>query len=216
MIVGVLLAAGASTRMGRPKALVSAGGESFIARGIRRLWSVCDRVVVVLGADAARIRRSTGREFEALMGAGRLTRDLAQARDHEVHHLETRFIVNRAWRRGMLSSARAGLRAALRGGPEAILVLPVDHPSVRPRTVVALGRSLRVPRDRGHRAGAVIPRFHRRRGHPIALSPALARAVCADAGASDLSDAIRRNARHVDYMDVGDPGVVRNRNTSRD
>lgn len=223
MIVGVLLAAGASTRMGRPKALLSAGGESFIAGGIRRLWSACDRVVVVLGADAARIRRTTGREFEALMGAGRLTRDLAQARDPEVHHLEARFVVHRAWTRGMLSSARAGLREALRGGPEAVLVLPVDHPSVRPRTIVALGRSLRAalasgraPRDRARLAVAVIPRFRRRRGHPIAISPALARAVCADAGAADLSDALRRNARQVGYIDVSDAGVVRNRNTPRD
>ena len=34
--------------------------------------------------------------------------------------------------------------------------------------------------------------------------------------AADLSDAIRRNARQVNYMDVGDAGVVRNRNTPRD
>ena len=61
-----------------------------------------------------------------------------------------------------------------------------------------------------------MPRFRRRRGHPVALSPALARAVAADTGAEDLSDAIRRNARLVGYLEVGDAGVVRNRNTPRD
>jgi CTP:molybdopterin cytidylyltransferase MocA len=223
MIVGVLLAAGASTRMGRPKALVSAGGESFIARGIRHLWSACDRVVIVLGAEAPRIRRATERELERLAGAGRLVRDGGRARGGEPNHLEACFVVNRAWKRGMLSSAGAGLREALRAHPEAVLVMPVDHPAVRSGTVADLGRVLlealaacRTPRARARFSYALIPRFRRRRGHPIALSPALARAVVADTGAEHLSDAIRRNARLVGYLDVSDAGVVRNRNTPRD
>ena len=223
MIVGVLLAAGASRRMGRAKALVQSGGESFVVHGIRRLWSACDQVVVVLGAEAPRIRRAAGRELERLAGAGRLRRAPARAREPEPDHLEARFIVNRAWQGGMLSSARAGLREALRARPEAVLVLPVDHPAVRPRTVADLGHVLlqalaacRTPRERAHFSYALIPRFRRRRGHPIALSPALARAVAADPDAEDLSDGIRRNARLVGYLDVSDAGVVRNRNTPRD
>ena len=223
MIVGVLLAGGASRRMGRAKALVHSGGASFVVHGIRHLWSACDRVVVVLGAGAPRIRRAAGLELERLAGVGRLRRAPAPAREPEPDHLEARFIVNRAWQRGMLSSARLGLREALRARPEAVLVLPVDHPAVRPRTVADLGYVLlqalaacRTPRERARFSYALIPRFRRRRGHPIALSPALARAVAADADADDLSDGIRRNARLVGYLDVGDAGVVRNRNTPRD
>ena len=123
----------------------------------------------------------------------------------------------------MLSSAREGLREALRARPEAVLVLPVDHPAVRPRTVADLGRVLtqalaacRTPRERARFSYALVPRFRRRRGHPIALSPALARAVATDPDAEDLSDGIRRNARLVGYLEVSDAGVVRNRNRPRD
>ncbi|HEY6867238.1 MAG TPA: NTP transferase domain-containing protein, partial [Candidatus Eisenbacteria bacterium] len=72
MIAGVLLAAGASRRMGRAKALVGPAGRTFIARGIRNLASACDRVVVVLGSDAARIRIAAAREVERLVRAGAL------------------------------------------------------------------------------------------------------------------------------------------------
>src|SRR5262249_2244619 len=63
MMVGVLLAGGASKRMGRPKALVKADAESFLARGVRRLWTACDSVVVVLGSGAREIRGKTEHEF---------------------------------------------------------------------------------------------------------------------------------------------------------
>ncbi|WP_382304719.1 NTP transferase domain-containing protein [Herbiconiux sp. UC225_62] len=56
--VGILLAAGAGHRMGRPKALVVGDdGEPWLVRGIRALQdSGCAHVVVVLGAEAARAR----------------------------------------------------------------------------------------------------------------------------------------------------------------
>jgi hypothetical protein len=50
----------------------------------------------------------------------------------------------------------------------------------------------------------------------VVLSPALARAVAGDRGAADLSDAVRRNARLVGYLDCVDAGVVRNRNHPED
>lgn len=223
MIAGVLLAAGASSRMGSPKALASAGGESFVVRGIRHLWSACDQVIVVLGAEAPCIRRATERELERLAGTRRLQRDRTPSRHPGPSALEVCFLVHRGWKRGMLSSARAGLLEALGTRPEAVLVLPVDHPAVRPGTVADLARVLlqalaacRTPRERARFAYALIPRFRRRRGHPIALSPALARAVAGDPEAEDLSDALRRHARLVGYLDVGDAGVLRNRNTPRD
>jgi CTP:molybdopterin cytidylyltransferase MocA len=223
MNVGVLLAAGESRRMGRPKALVSAGRESFIAHGIRHLWRECDCVVVVLGAQAATIRRKTEAEFVRLVGEGAFRRELAHAHAHRGDELEVEFVTNRAWRRGMLSSAQVGLDEALRRKPDSVLVLPVDHPAVRPATVSALATVLaqalatcRNARERARFSYALIPRHRGRRGHPVALSPALAAAVARDRDAGDLSDAIRRSARLVGYLDVDDPGVVRNRNTPRD
>jgi len=196
MIAGVLLAAGASSRMGRDKALLRRGGDSYLVRGVRRLWAACDRVVVVLGAHHAAIRGGVEVEFAA-----------------EVH-----FVVNPGWRSGMLSSVRAGLRDALSMEPEAVIVLPVDHPDVRPATIANLGHLMHAARQhtpaRARRAllQALVPRHRGRRGHPVALTAALALRIADDAGAADLSDAIRRHAALVGYVDVADPGVLRNRN----
>lgn len=223
MNVGVLLAAGAARRMGGAKSLRRSRGQTWFARGVRHLWAACDAVVVVLGCDARRVRGAAEQEFVTLVRRGALHDDLQIAHRHGAPGLEVRFVVNRAWRRGMLSSARAGLAAALRLKPQAVLVMPVDHPSVRPETVRALAGAMAAALG-SYRSGpgrlgfayALVPRHRRRRGHPLALSPALARAVVRDPGAADLSDAVRRNARLVGYLDVRDAGVTRNRNRPED
>ena len=223
MRVGVLLAGGASRRMGARKALRRLADQSFMVHAVRRLWRVCDSVVVVLGSGARELRRATEEEFQRLVKHGGLHADLRSAHRHGAAGLEARFVVNPRWRSGMLSSARAGLREALRARPEAILVLPVDHPHVREATVERLAGLMSYAlaaygkEDRASRfAYAVIPRHKLRRGHPVILSPALAKAIASDRGARDLSDAVRRHARMIGYLDCPDPGVVRNRNTPRD
>lgn len=222
MKVGILLAGGASVRMGRAKALVRARGESFVAHGVRALWAACDAVVVVLGADAKRLRGAIEDEFVALVERGALHRDVQTARRHGARGLEVRFAVNAGWRRGMFSSVRVGLAAARALRPESVLVLPVDHPHVRPATVAALAAVMEEALGafggsrRSHFAYALVPRIRGRRGHPVALSPGLARAVATDRTARDLGDAIRRHARLVGFLDVRDAGIVRNRNTPRD
>src|SRR5262245_23173248 len=70
--VGVILAGGASTRMGRDKALLEIEGETLLARAARRLGEVCEEVLV---ADAGRfggIPDGPGRGPAAgLLGAAR-------------------------------------------------------------------------------------------------------------------------------------------------
>ncbi len=220
MLVGVLLAAGASSRMGRDKALVKSGAVSFAVHGVRHLWAACDDVVVVLGARAATVQRQITRDFESLIERGELHDDLQQAHGHGARGLECQFVVNAHWKRGMLSSAQAGLAAALKRKPQAVLVLPVDHPHVHPVTVAALGNVVlqaltasRTARDRARFSYALVPRHKGERGHPLVLTPALARAIVADRRAETLADAVRRSARLVGYLDVADKGVVANLNT---
>jgi molybdenum cofactor cytidylyltransferase len=221
MIAGVLLAAGASSRMGKNKALVRAGRSSFLVHGVRHLWTACDSVVVVLGANAAEIRRRAEEEFEALVEGGALREDLQYAHRHGSGGLEVHFVVNTRWKRGMYSSVRLGLREALSLEPAGVMVLPVDHPDVKPVTVASLAQVMLQAivacraKERAAFSYALVPRHARHRGHPLALTPALARSIAGDDGAEDLSDAVRRHARLVGYIDVADPGVVRNRNTPR-
>jgi CTP:molybdopterin cytidylyltransferase MocA len=106
-IHGLLLAAGAGTRMGRPKALV----DGWLTRAVDSLESAgCDGVTVVLGAGAD--------EASALLADAGV----------EVHQ-----VVAADWAEGMGASLRAGLAALDDGpdhGPDAVVVTLVDLPDV--------------------------------------------------------------------------------------
>jgi CTP:molybdopterin cytidylyltransferase MocA len=103
-VTGVVLAAGAGTRMGTPKALVVRDGTPWVARASRLLLEAgCERVVVVLGASAD--------EAAALVP----TDDAVST------------VVNDDWPSGMASSLRAGLEAAT---GDAALISLVDTPGL--------------------------------------------------------------------------------------
>lgn len=107
-VTGVLLAAGAGSRMGRPKALVHDERGSWLVRAVGVLRDGgCDDVLVVLGAAAE--------EARALVPDG------------------VRVVVAEDWATGMAASLRAGLRAA--GEADAALVSLVDLPDLVPGVV---------------------------------------------------------------------------------
>ena len=114
---GLLLAAGAGSRLGTPKALVHDAAGSWLARATETLREGgCDDVTVVLGAGAD----------EALSLLDGLGVDVVIASD---------------WAEGMSASLRAGLRA-LPAEADAAVVLLVDLPDVTAevvRRVVAAG-----------------------------------------------------------------------------
>ena len=223
MMVGVLLAGGASTRMKSHKALAKQGRTSYLALGIRHLWLTCSHVIAVLGANGRVIQRSVEDEFTRLAESGELHEELSRTHRQSRDGYEVHFARNPRWRAGMLSSAQVGLREALDLRPKGVIVLPVDHPSVRPDTIASIAGVLdlalaacRTSAERGRFAYAVVPRYRGRRGHPLALSAALTRAIAMDRQARDLSDAVRRSARLVGYLDTEDAGILRNVNQPGD
>jgi molybdenum cofactor cytidylyltransferase len=111
-VAGVLLAAGSSVRMGRNKLLLELAGESLIRRATRRAAAVLDPVVVVLGAEADRIRQ-------------------------ELAGLAVRVVVNPEHARGMETSLRAGLAALPADAPAAVVLL-ADMPLVMSAMLAAL------------------------------------------------------------------------------
>lgn len=140
-VVGVLLAAGAGTRMGRPKALVrDPSGTPWVVLGVDALLDGgCDEVVVVLGA------------------AAEAARELVPARP------DVRIVVAPDWADGPGASLAAGLRA-LPDGTAACISL-VDLPGL-PAEVVR--RVLAGPRTEGVLRRAVHAGHP---GHPVLVGP---------------------------------------------
>jgi len=108
---GLVLAAGASSRMGYPKALLPTPANVPLAVHQMRLLRTagCERVAVVLGSHADAI-------------AKKIT-------DGEV-------VKNPDWERGRLTSIQAGLRAL--PGQSGYVLLPVDSAGLQFNTVVHL------------------------------------------------------------------------------
>jgi len=100
----IILAAGASKRLGQPKQLVVLGGETLMERAVRIAREAgCAPVIVVLGATAAQIR-------ECCNLAGAMV------------------AVNESWDEGMASSVRVGVSWAAEAS-DAIL-MTCDQPAV--------------------------------------------------------------------------------------
>ncbi len=110
---GIILAAGLSTRMDRPKALLTLGGIPLVEHAVRSFWAAGVRdVTVVIGYRA-----------------GELVPILER--------LEVTMVLNPRYHEGMLSSVKAGV-ARLAPAVLAFYVLPVDCPVIRQETIRSL------------------------------------------------------------------------------
>lgn len=145
-VSGLLLAAGAGSRMGMPKALVRDGaGRPWLTRAVRVLLDGgCDEVTVVLGASADEA------EWVLADGMGDLSRV------HAVRAL--------AWQAGMGASLRTGLRELADTSHDAALVHLVDLPDV---TAAVVARVL-AQADPGPSALARAS-YDATPGHPVLL-----------------------------------------------
>lgn len=144
MIAGVILAAGYSVRMGRPKALLPMGpsATTFLERVVETLRQAgLEPVIVVVGTDAAPIR-----------GAA------------ETAGLPVQIVENPDPARGQLSSLLVALGALDRSEVEAVLVAPVDQPLVSADTVRKV-----IDAYQRTRAPVVRPAHGARHGHPVIL-----------------------------------------------
>jgi molybdenum cofactor cytidylyltransferase len=172
--VGVVLAAGGSTRMGRPKMLLPFGSGTLLAAAVAPLLaSGLERVVVVLGCEADRVLRGAGLPA----------------------HPRLAVVVNPGWREGLAASLRCGLAAC--DEAEAVVVSLGDRPGVSPDGVDRLLAAWRggARLAAGCHAGRVV--------HPVlfdlALFPEL-RELRGDVGAREV---VRRHREEAALVEVG-------------
>lgn len=199
-ICGVILAAGASTRMGRDKALlpwppVAEGTpvvNTFLGATIDLLQAYSDLVIVVAGQNETVIE--------------------------PVAYTHGAFVaVNRQPERGQFSSLQVGLQEVLNRGRDAALIALIDHPPMLPGTVETL-------RDAFFNSGpdvwAVVPEVRRGEervhGHPILIRREMIEVFLrapADATARDVEHG---HQQHIRYVPVDDARIAVNVDTPQD
>ena len=177
---GVVLAAGSGSRLGRgPKALlVKSNGETLLNSAVQALLlGGCDRVVVVLGAEAQRVAAHLG-------------------------DVGVKILINDRWSTGMGSSFALGM-SAVSAGASALVAL-VDQPGMDAelvRRLVAAHRPGRITAA-GYRQG----HEPLRRGHPVLFAPEhtqpAAATAAGDAGARAYLAAHRGMIDLVDCSDL--------------
>lgn len=185
---GVILAAGASTRMGRDKALLPWRDGTFLSAAIRMLQPLTELVIVVASGNAVDVTPIVNAHAAFLA-------------------------VNPDPQRGQFSSLQVGLQDVLNRGRDAAIVTLVDRPAAE----VATARQLRDAfLSADDPTWAVVPEFGGKHGHPLVIGREMIEAFLR-APANATARAIEHaNQQHIRYIPVSDPLVIANVDTPED
>jgi molybdenum cofactor cytidylyltransferase len=189
-VVALVLAAGASSRMGRPKALLDFDGRCCLELVLAACAEGGVRHAVVVTAPG-------GEGVRARAAASGLAVTLA---------------LNPHPERGMLSSLQAGL-AALPPEARAFLIFPVDFPLSPGREVARLCQAYQA---RGQGQRIFIPSFARRRGHPVLVDAALAPEFLAIPPTGTAREVMTAHAGAIVHLDAADDRVLMDMDTPED
>jgi molybdenum cofactor cytidylyltransferase len=187
MIAAIVLAAGQSRRMGRPKMILPWGSTTVIGRVVSVLAEagVPETVVVTGGAR---------QEVEAAL-----------------ENTGVRLVHNPDFVEGeMTRSLQIGLES-LGEGVEAALVVLGDQPQIE---AVVVRRILQEHLDSG--ASLVVPSFRMRRGHPWLITRSLWAKVLALQPPQTLRDFLQAQAGRIHYCEVTSPSVLMDLDTPDD
>jgi molybdenum cofactor cytidylyltransferase len=185
---GVILAAGASSRMGRDKALLPWRDGTFLSAAIRALQPATEFVLVVAGANAATLE--------------------------PIADTHAAFIaVNLHPERGQFSSLQVGLQEVLNRGRDAAIVTLVDRPAAEAETVEQIKAAFL---SAGESIWAAVPEFGGRHGHPIVIGREMIEAFLRAPSGSTAREVEHANQSHILYIPVTDPLVAANVDTPED
>ena len=178
LIVALVLAAGVSSRMGRPKQTLLLNGVPMLQRVLEIFrGSKVRRIVVVLGASKAEVKRLVRFDGEIV-------------------------IVNPRFAEGMSSSLRFGLKHVGRG-VDAVIIALGDQPFVLPGTIDRL-----VEAYEHSRAHIVIPTYLGRRGNPVLFDKNVFSRIAKIRGDVGAKSVVLKNAADVLEVEVNDRGIL--------
>ena len=194
---GVILAAGASSRMGMDKALLPwppqistqlPSKDTFLSGAIRSLTLSTDFVLIVAGKNEVALA------------------PIAYAKGASL-------VTNPDPSRGQFSSLQVGLQEVLNRGRDAAVITLVDRPPVNPATVALLRDAYEsAPQN----IWAVVPEFSGKHGHPYLLGRELIEFFLQALPTASARDIEHQHQDHIQYVTVSDPFVALNINTPED
>ncbi|MDD5542651.1 MAG: nucleotidyltransferase family protein [Acidobacteriia bacterium] len=186
MIVGVILAAGESRRMGEPKALLKIGDHTFldhIAQSLRA--SAVDMVYAVLGDHSRKIAASMDKNILC--------------------------IYNPDYRQGQLSSLKTAIAKIQYENCDGILVWLVDHPLVTPMVASRLVEEFYSSKKR-----IIMPTHQGKRGHPVLYSREIFSALLGTSNDQGANTVRLSHLEHTCEVEVDDPGILIDIDTPED
>jgi molybdenum cofactor cytidylyltransferase len=185
---GVILAAGASSRMGRDKALLPWRDGTFLSSAIRALQPVTDFVIVVAGKNKAEIA--------------------------PVAYSNAAFlVVNPHPENGQFSSLQRGLEEVLNRGRDAAIVTLVDRPAPPLEVIQKVKNAYLASADD---IWATVPEYGGRHGHPIVAGREMIEAFLRAPTSSNARDVEHAHQSNILYVPVDEPLVTANVNTEED
>jgi molybdenum cofactor cytidylyltransferase len=200
VIPAIVLAAGKSSRMGRPKALLPIGtGETFLTRILKELRAGgVERIIVVLGGHAAEIRASL----------------LAHRSLGEGGTSDPSLVVvdNPRFEQGQLTSLLVGLAAADTPDTAGVMMTLVDLPLITAETVRAVLDAQRRAPD----APLIRPRRGTRHGHPVIFHRRLFDELRHADPSTGAKPIVRAHAAEEVSVDVDDDGPFTDIDTPED
>jgi molybdenum cofactor cytidylyltransferase len=182
---GVILAAGASSRMGSDKALLPWRNGTFLSSAINALQAVSDLVIVVAGHNQ-------------------------QSLAPTVYSNGAFLVTNRNPDDGQFSSLRVGLNEVLGRGRDAAIITLVDRPAPKVETIEMLKQAFLAAPDH---IWAVVPEFNSRHGHPFIAGREMIEAFLRAPATSNAREVEHAHQEHILYLPVTDPLVAINVNT---
>ena len=187
MIAAIVLAAGMSRRMGRPKLTLPWGKKTVIEQVVVTLQHAgIEEIVVVIGGNHAQVA------------------DCLQEAD-------VRIVLNPDYARtDMLESFQAGLRSLGAAVPAALVCLG-DQPQIEAMVVSRL-----MDEYNATRAGIIIPSYNNHRGHPWILDRQYWPEVLALPEGATLRLFLENHREAIDYVLVNSPSVLQDLDTPDD
>jgi len=178
MIPALILGAGRSRRMGRPKLALAWGNTTVLGHVLDRYSAAgAAPIFVVTGAHQQQVREAAGAR-------------------------KVQFVHNPDYEMGdMLRSIQVGLRRLQQGPYEACLLAPADLPAIAVSTIE------RVLSACGERGELIIPSYEMRRGHPICIGRNYWQELLDMQEDESLRMLINRHSDAIRYVMVEDDGM---------